>query len=333
MYEIARNEDRNELFINTASNMKVDSAIIEKDFWVCLTLDYLFSKSKWKDSLIFKGGTSLSKAYNVIERFSEDIDLILDWRVLGYKINEPWEKRSNTKQLKFIEESRSKLFEFLKNEFLPVFKYDMENLLKMPINAYIDEADLGTVCFVYPNYFENNSILKMIRLEIGALAAWSPAKKVSITPYCASYYPNVFKKKETEVLTTTIERTFWEKATILHQEANRPDGSIIPTRYSRHYYDLYCIVQKNLHITAISNMKLLYKVAEFKERFYPRRWAKYDLAKEGKIKLFPAEHNINELKRDYEKMRAMIYGNYPRFEEILDCIKSLEDIISAIPEE
>lgn len=117
------------------------------------------------------------------------------------------------------------------------------------------------------------------------------------------------------------------------KEANRPDGSIIPTRYSRHYYDLYRIVQKNLHITAISNMKLLYKVAEFKERFYPRRWAKYDLAKEGKIKLFPAEHNINELKRDYEKMRAMIYGNYPRFEEILDCIKSLEDIISAILEE
>ncbi len=328
MYEIAKNEDRSELFINTASKMKIDTAIVEKDFWVCLTLDYLFCKSKWKDSLIFKGGTSLSKAYNVIERFSEDIDLILDWRVLGYRINEPWENRSNTKQLKFIEESRSRLFTFLKNEFLPTFKSDMEELLGMPINAYIPDDDFGTVCFIYPNYFENNSILRMIRLEIGALADWSPAKRMTITSYCATYYPNIFNKSKTEVLTTTLERTFWEKATILHQEANRPEGSKIPARYSRHYYDLYCVVKNGLHIKAIEDKELLRKVAEFKGKFYPRRWARYDLAKEGIIKLFPAKHSIDELKKDYEKMHAMIYGDYPKFEDILDCIMALEKIIT-----
>ena len=98
MYNIAKSTEREELFINTASKMKIDVALVEKDFWICLTLDYLFSKSKWKNSLIFKGGTSLSKVYNIIERFSEDIDLILDWRILGYKTNEPWEARSKTKQ-------------------------------------------------------------------------------------------------------------------------------------------------------------------------------------------------------------------------------------------
>lgn len=327
MYSIAKNKDRSDLFINTASKMKVDTAIVEKDFWVCLTLDYLFNKSKWKDSLIFKGGTSLSKAYNVIERFSEDIDLILDWRILGYKINEPWEKRSNTKQLKFIEESRTRLFSFLKNEFLPVFKADMGELLGMEINAYIPEDDSGTVCFMYPNYFENKSILKMIRLEIGALAAWSPAKEIDITSYCATYYPNIFNKGTSKVLTTTLERTFWEKATILHQEANRPEESKIPTRYSRHYYDLYCIVKRNLHKQAIEDKGLLRKVAEFKERFYPRGWARYDLAKGGLIKLYPSEHSIEELKKDYEKMYAMIYGDYPKFDEILDCLKTLENEI------
>lgn len=92
-------KDREALFRNTAVKMGMSEAIVEKDFWVCYMLDYLFYRSPWKDNLAFKGGTSLSKAYNLIERFSEDIDLILDWRVLGYGINEPWENRSNTKQI------------------------------------------------------------------------------------------------------------------------------------------------------------------------------------------------------------------------------------------
>ena len=85
--------DRHALFMNTAGKTGLTVAIIEKDFWVCWTLDYLFHRCKWSNDLAFKGGTSLSKAFHLIERFSEDIDLILDWRVLGYEINEPWEQR------------------------------------------------------------------------------------------------------------------------------------------------------------------------------------------------------------------------------------------------
>lgn len=99
-------QERQELIIATASKMKISEAIVEKDFWVCFCLDYLFHECKWKEAFAFKGGTSLSKAYGLIERFSEDIDLILDWRVIGYKKDEPWEERSNTKQLKFLEVSR-----------------------------------------------------------------------------------------------------------------------------------------------------------------------------------------------------------------------------------
>ena len=77
-------DDRRELFRNTADKMGLNDAIVEKDFWVCFTLDYLFHRCPWKDSITFKGGTSLSKAFNLISRFSEDIDLILDWRGLGY---------------------------------------------------------------------------------------------------------------------------------------------------------------------------------------------------------------------------------------------------------
>ena len=92
MIEIARlpADDRRELFHNTAAKTGLHDAIVEKDFWVCLTLDYLFHRSPWKKAVTFKGGTSLSKGYHLISRFSEDIDLILDWRVLGYGVNEPW---------------------------------------------------------------------------------------------------------------------------------------------------------------------------------------------------------------------------------------------------
>lgn len=92
MRDIAKlNEnDKKALFHNTAAKMGMTDAIIEKDFWVCYMLDYLFHRSAWKSNIAFKGGTSLSKSYGLIERFSEDIDLILDWRVLGYEKDEPW---------------------------------------------------------------------------------------------------------------------------------------------------------------------------------------------------------------------------------------------------
>ena len=119
---------------------------------------------KWKNAFAFKGGTSLSKAYGVIERFSEDIDLILDWRVLGYGIREPWEDRSNTKQIKFLDDAKDRLFDFLSCQFLPVFKKDISVIIGSEAYAYITEDDSGTVKFQYPNAFSDASILGEIRL-------------------------------------------------------------------------------------------------------------------------------------------------------------------------
>ena len=326
MYDIARLDanERNLLFINTAAQKGLPEAIIEKDFWVCLVLDYLFHRSRWKNQLAFKGGTSLSKAYDLIQRFSEDIDLMLDWRVLGYGINEPWEQRSKTKQLEFNKDSVVRLFSFLKNDFLPEFKKDMSELLGREANIFIREDDAGTVIFAYPSSFEDPYVLKSIRLEIGVLGAWTPTHPVLIRSYAAEYYPHVFKVPSTEVLTTTAERTFWEKATILHQEAHRPEGSLIPDRYSRHYYDLYEMSRTHVKDDAISQPELLIKVADFKNKFYPRGWAKYDEARIGTLKLMPAKHSIDRIAADYIKMKSMIYGEIPSIEEILQAIAELE---------
>lgn len=111
--------DKRRLFRNTADKMGLHDAIVEKDFWVCFMLDYLFHRSYWKNSITFKGGTSLSKAFNLISRFSEDIDLILDWRVLGYGRDEPWEKRSSTKQDAFNKGANERAEVFLPETFCP----------------------------------------------------------------------------------------------------------------------------------------------------------------------------------------------------------------------
>ncbi len=326
MRKIARLEDseRRELFRNTADKMGLNDAIVEKDFWVCFTLDYLFNRSPWKDAITFKGGTSLSKAFHLISRFSEDIDLILDWRILGYGKDEPWEKRSNTKQDAFNKEANVRAEDFLAETFCPAIREGLSQELGCEANLYIDEKDKQTVIFAYPNLFTNSATLQVIRLEIGALAAWTPARQAFIEPYASEYYPAVFEQIGTSVLTVAPERTFWEKATILHHEANRPKQLEMPGRYSRHYYDLYRMAGSPVKEAAFSRIDLLKKVVDFKMKFYPRTWAKYQEAVPGSLRLIPPEYRFAALEADYELMKDMLYGDVPTFGAVIDGIRELE---------
>ena len=121
----ASDTDREVLFGNAADRAGIKNpAIVEKDFWVCFILNYLFHMSPWPRAFIFKGGTSLGKAYHVIERFSEDIDLIMDWRLLGYGIHEPWAERSKNQQSenqqdRFNKKVIAAASEFLTHDFAP----------------------------------------------------------------------------------------------------------------------------------------------------------------------------------------------------------------------
>ena len=332
MQNIARisEKDRKALFHNTASKLGMTDAIIEKDFWVCYMLDYLFHRCNWKDNIAFKGGTSLSKSFGLIERFSEDIDLILDWRVIGYEKDEPWQERSNTKQNLFNNEANARTEEFLKKDFLPRVADDLKNELGYSVNCYIEENDPQTVAFAYNRSFDDMSILPVIRLEIGALAAWTPAEEKAITPYAAEQYPHLFEQPSTDILTVLPERTFWEKVTILHREANRSEDKPFPTRYSRHYYDLYCMYNSPVKEVAFADLELLDRVVKFKEKFYRCPWAKYEDAIVGTMKLMPPQHNLKALEDDYKHMKNMIFGNKPSFDEIMATIKLLEAEINEL---
>ena len=331
MKNIARfpKEERLILFRNTAANCGLSEGIVEKDFWVCWTLDYLFHQSPWANHLAFKGGTSLSKSFDLIHRFSEDIDLILDWRLLESAQKDPWAQRSKNQQDKLNKALNAETEVFLREQFVPRLQEDFAQLLVDEFQIEVDEHETQTVNFTYPKLFGEDSILPMVRLEIGALAAWTPTTQSEIISYAAQQYGRIFQNPSTSVLTVMPERTFWEKVTILHKEAFRTNGNF-PARYSRHYYDLFCMDASPVKAAAFGNLDLLARVVTFKDRFYPAGNAHYDLAKPGTMRLLPPEDCLPVLRDDYAHMRNMLFGEIPSFEEIMTCIARLEKEINSL---
>ena len=322
-------DERSDLFRTASVATGMQPAIIEKDFWVCYTLDHLFQRSAFKDYIVFKGGTSLSKAFGLISRFSEDIDLILDWRLLGYRLNEPWDPRSNTQQDKFKLESIERTNEYLATEFVPELRSALSEELGSEANVYAADEE-ETVIFEYPRIHYLSATLDVIRLEIGPLAAWTPTVQAKITPYVAEVKSEVLQEILTLVTTVTPERTFWEKATILHQEANRPESKKMPLRYARHYYDVFRLGNSPVKNGALADTDLLKRVVDFKTRFYRAPWAMLENAKPGSFKLAPPEFRLPELRADYTAMQDMLTGNRPTLDEILEYLQQLEDEINSL---
>ncbi len=303
--------------------------MIEKAFWVCWTLDYLFRDSPWKEHLTFKGGTSLYKCFDLIHRYSEDINLILDWRLLGCEKDEPWAERSRNQQDKYNKAVNARTETFLAESFVPDLEADFHKLLRDGFRITIDATDPQTVCFAYPRLFSEGTILPIIRLEIGALAAWTPTQEATIMSFAAEQYPQVFEQPGTTLRTVSPERTFWEKVTILHKEAFRTNGKI-PPRYSRHYYDLWCMAQSPVREAAFKDLELLQQVVAFKDRFYPAASAHYELAKPCTMRLMPPDDCHPTLRADYEHMKNMIFGEKPEFEDVLEVIRTMEKEINEL---
>ncbi len=194
MIDIARLApiDRKDLFVIVARSMGVPPAIVEKDFWVCYVLDYLFHRSEFGMHLVFKGGTSLSKCYHLINRFSEDIDLILDWREIGYTLQEPWFERSHSRQEAFRLDMIRRTDEYLARKFMPALQTGLSSELGYSVNVY-PSRDEETVIVEYPKGFQMSATLDVIRLEIGPLAAWTPTEDVQIQAFLAEQRPMLFR--------------------------------------------------------------------------------------------------------------------------------------------
>lgn len=320
--------------LNLAAPKLKDSGIhiLEKDFWLCLILEYLFTESPWKEQLSFKGGTSLSKCFNVIHRFSEDIDLILDWRALGYGLTTPWEERSRSQQIKLNKEIGLKTQAYLAETFAPTLAEALSLRTTIPHHVEVEEESIQTVTVTYEPLTQGHGyVVPTVRLEIGPLAAWTPCETVYISRDLDAVLDEDLRKK-IPITTVRPDRTFWEKASILHDEANRPETSSMPQRYSRHYYDLFRLSQSIYKQQAFENVYLLEKVMAFKEKFYPRGWAKYHEATLKGIRLIPDRYRFEAIKADYAAMQSEMFAGVtpPSFEEVMEGIAALEAEIHAL---
>jgi Nucleotidyl transferase AbiEii toxin, Type IV TA system len=314
--------ERSEIFSATASAMAITPASAEKDFWLCWVLMQLFEVPELAACLRFKGGTCLSKCFNLIQRFSEDIDLILDWTQVTEL--DPLATRTKTQQDKLNQQMNSQAQDFIAQTILP----KLSAVIAPVCTAAIDNADPHTINIQYPAEFAAGYLRPQIRLEIGPLAAMMPMGIYTVTPYAAEKFPALFVQSSISVSAITPERTFWEKLTILHAEAHRPETKPMPPRYSRHYYDAYQLAINSSVNHALSDMAMLKQVVEFKQRFYPSSWANYETAVAGTFKLSPNEHHVLKLKQDYKEMGEMIFGMKPSFEEMLETLAAVEQQIN-----
>lgn len=250
--------------------------------------------------------------------------MILNWK--ENPIGNPLEKRSNAQQAKFNEELDTWGQHYIADVLLP----EVQKLCAGICVAELSEEKPDNIIITYPKSFSDEYLRPQILLEIGAKAAWVPHAAYRISPYASEAYPQLFTTPEIDIIATTPERSFWEKVTILHAEAHRPENSKIRGRYSRHYYDTVVIARSPIKESAFSNLELLKQVVDFKDKFYHCGWANYKDAKPGTMRLLPAEHSMKALKADYMAMRAMIYGDYMSFEDLLNELRSLENEINSL---
>ena len=326
---------RAELFTETAARMGVSPQIIEKDFWVCWTLRRVFSLGGPLPGLIFKGGTSLSKAYGLIERFSEDIDLSLDRHDLGFagERDPANPDLSGNKRKKLLEDLSKTASALVQGDLKDQVQAIMQAALPdETINLSITDEDDQTLIFTYPASLDPSGtvpyVRPVVRLEFGARSDHLPAETRTVAPYASEHFPDQFENPATQVRTLSVQRTFWEKATILHMLYYQDDKKVLGKRMSRHYYDLAQLAQSNVTDVALANLDLLNDVALHKTRFFPAAWANYQDAKPPTLKLMPHDKFKQKLRTDYQAMNEMIFGEATSFDTVMEVLNRLERAIN-----
>lgn len=312
--------------------------IVEKDFWVCWTLDQIFSNPLLASHITFKGGTSLSKCYNVINRFSEDLDLTLSKAYIGItNDNDPIfaaTSSQSTKRLKRLSDAvKNKISDELRPILIEQFRTTLASYFRDDEwQLTPDEKDEQSLIFHYPSCLEkpdDGYIDISIKLEFGARGANSPSESKIISTYTQQLLPELFETPSAIKVTSLVaKRTFWEKITLLHAEYHRDPQKPLTARMFRHYYDIVMLHQKNITQDALNDTGLLDDVVKNKTIYFPSKWANYEEAKIGSLRIFPNDAFIAPLKQDAQKMADMFFGDAPDFEKILTEVKKIETVIN-----
>ncbi len=321
----------------TAARRGLVSVMVEKDFWVSWALAVLFAHTEFGGQLVFKGGTSLSKVFGVIERFSEDIDLSVSPAFLGISEELVEQSDSRNKATARMKELEAACIERVRERFLPELERIAVEVLGdrsggMPWMEFQVDAmtDSPVVLFHYPSNEPSgfDYLGRFVKMEFGSLTDQRPVETHPVRPWVAEEFPKQFEDFQCKLVALELERTFWEKATILHAEHHRDRAKLIRSHFSRHYSDMAALSRHAIAERALARDDLRQRVANWKSRFFAASWARYELAKPGTFRLAPPEFRLPELERDYHAMQDMFLSTPPSFASIVETVRSLENRIN-----
>lgn len=339
----AKDSERRDLFLSAATRLGTTIQNIEKDFWVCWTLDALFHRLKHGGPrLLFKGGTSLSKGYNLISRFSEDIDITVFRDDLGESIPvEDLEKLSNNKRSNRLEAIKHACQNYidskLRVELSAIAKETMESArqdpAKLSIVLDVNDPDQQSILIHYPSVVAQDAYISpFVKIESGAKSALDPNEELKISPYLG---PDIPSGKDLEIIgVTTIkpQRTLMDKILILHGLVHyfEAKGTLRGNgRMSRHYYDVHQLINSEVGKLACSDTELVENCVRHATMFFNRNHTGLDSAECGKFRLSPVEKMIDLLHRDYEAMQVMIFGDTPKFETVLESVALAQEQLNS----
>jgi hypothetical protein len=317
-------------FEQAALRRNVSPVLLEKDFWVCWLLGILFA-SEFADSLVFKGGTSLSKVFGVIDRFSEDIDLSVSPEFLRL----PDAGTSRNQANKWMAAAEAACSLAVEKRIGPKLEEAVAAVLGKGKDAWFEfMTDAATNSPVLLFHYSTTQppgfayLRRSVKLEFGSLTDQQPTGRHAVRPLITEVLPDAFADWRCEVVALEVERSFWEKATILHAEYHRPIGRPTPDRFSRHYADTAALARHPSGRSAIDQDELRNRVVKWKAQFFGSSWARYDLAQPGTFRLVPPPNRISELRIDYEAMKDMYLSETIPFDAVLAALAELEQRIN-----
>lgn len=328
-------ERRRLIFEQTAIKMNLADVGVEKDFWVCWTLDKLFGLP-CSQHLTFKGGTSLSKGWQLIERFSEDIDITIHREALGFGGEmAPHAAPSKKQQKKRLNDLKAEceryVGETLQTELAMVIAQTLPDDQSWSLE--IDPEDSQSLLFGYQTVlpYPADYLLPWVKIELGGRADVEPSDLVTIRPYVAEAFPEVFPGASVNVRAILPVRTFWEKAMLLHEESFRPAEKKRKKSMARHYYDLYRMIDAGVAESALADLELFHDIAAQRQHYFQYTWVDYSTHKPGSLRVVPNPEQLADWETDYSNMkREMFFGEVPEFGEVLKRVQKFQENFNKI---
>jgi hypothetical protein len=308
-------------------DVPLPAAVIEKDFWVCWTLKVLNEIPVLQGNITFKGGTSLSKAWGLIERFSEDIDIAINRKVFGQEPPHGAEDAtSNTQRKLRLIELENKSAAFITEELLPQLHKKMAEQLNPDefVLRPVRKGNEVNIEFEYPGTLKDElgGLLPVVLIELVPRADELPNEDKRVTPIIFEVFPELLGEGSFLVSTLTPERTFLEKLLFIHETLEGFNkGS---ERKSRHYYDLFKLYQSGVFDRIKLNRELLNKVVEHRQTFFRYNTLDYDGVMDKGVRVAPSQEQLADWRSDYSRTAVMIYNEVPTFDELMDFAQYFE---------